>query len=151
VINHSLIKHSVSAAISQAMKRPSSSSFANTPNSPPKKQKRPSSESENDISSQEDQNDPAVDEQWVKVEKRKAKKAKKLDAKFDVCVSHLFSPSLIHPAKTTQANPPRFLYSNSEILKRRDPVGINVRGLLSFCSCVITFAIRIFGTLSFTL
>jgi hypothetical protein len=71
------------------MKRPSSSSSANALNtSPPKKQKRSPSVSESETSSaEEDQNDQAVNEKWVKVEKRKSKKAKKLDAKFDVCVS----------------------------------------------------------------
>ncbi|KAN0141726.1 hypothetical protein V8E53_000188 [Lactarius tabidus] len=49
---------------------------------------------------------------WVKVEKRKSKKAKKLEAKFD-------------------AAPPRFLYVNQEILKRKDLVSINdVRDLV---------------------
>ncbi|KAH8999593.1 hypothetical protein EDB86DRAFT_2908694 [Lactarius hatsudake] len=85
------------------MERSSSSS--------PKKHKR-SPESESDISAQEDRNDQAVDEQWVKVEKRRTKKAKKLDAKLDT-------------------TPPRFLYSNSEILRRKDPVSINdVRDLV---------------------
>ncbi|KAH9055829.1 hypothetical protein EDB83DRAFT_2293073 [Lactarius deliciosus] len=91
-----------------------SSSSVNTPNSSPKKHKRTSSvsESESDISAQEDRNDQAVDEQWVKVEKRRTKKAKKLDVKLD-------------------ATPPRFLYSNSEILRRKDPVSINdVRDLV---------------------
>ena len=136
--HHNLIEHR-RPSWQSAMKRHSSSSSANTSNSPPKKQKRQPSESEVEISAQEDQNDPTVDEQWVKVEKRKSKKAKKLDAKLDVCVSHLFSSSRIHRTETTQANPPRFLYSNSEILKRRDPVGINVRGPPLFCSCMITF------------
>ena len=58
------------------MKRPSSSSSARNDDSPLKKPKLTA------------QNEPAVDEQWVKVEKRKAKKAKKSDAKLDVCVFH---------------------------------------------------------------
>ena len=58
------------------------SSSAHTLDSPPKKQKRSPSESESETSSTEN------DQKWVKVEKRKSKKAKKLDAKFDVCVSH---------------------------------------------------------------
>ncbi|KAN0141735.1 hypothetical protein V8E53_000197 [Lactarius tabidus] len=79
------------------MKRPSSSSSANVlNNSPPKKQKKPPSISESETSSaEEDQNDQVVVEKWVKVEKPKSKKAKKLEAKFD------------------------------EILKRKDPVSIN--------------------------
>ncbi|KAI0920161.1 hypothetical protein AcW1_001979 [Taiwanofungus camphoratus] len=43
---------------------------------------------------------------WTKVEKRKTKKMRKVEAKFD-------------------ANPPRFMYSKGEILKRREAVGIN--------------------------
>jgi hypothetical protein len=115
------------------MKRPSSSSSANAlNNSPPKKQKRSPSVSESETSSaEEDQNAQVVDEKWVKVEKRKSKKAKKLEAKFDVCVFHrLFLR--IHRAESTQAAPPRFLYVNQEILKRKDPVSINVRRLPSF-------------------
>ena len=110
------------------MKRPS----ANRLDSPPKKQKRSPSLSQTENAAQEDQNDQVVDQQWVKVEKRKSKKSKKLDAKLDVCVSHLTSPSRIHRTETTQATPPRFLYSNSEILRRRDPVSINVRRPPSF-------------------
>ncbi|KAI9434729.1 hypothetical protein H4582DRAFT_1881782 [Lactarius indigo] len=89
------------------MERSSSSA-----SSSPKKHKRTSSvsESESDISAH--RNDQAVDEQWVKVEKRKTKKAKKLDAKLD-------------------ATPPKFLYSIPEILRRKDPVSINdVRDLV---------------------
>ena len=112
------------------MKR-SSSASAHTFDSPPKKQKRSPSESESETSSAEN------DQKWVKVEKRKSKKAKKLDAKLDVCVSH--SSTRIHPAQSTQAAPPRFLYVNQEILKRRDPVSINVRRSVNFSHiCVLT-------------
>ncbi|KAF9808174.1 hypothetical protein IEO21_07960 [Rhodonia placenta] len=45
-------------------------------------------------------------ETWTKVEKRKAKKARRVEAKLD-------------------ANPPRFMYAKSEIVKRREAVGIN--------------------------
>ncbi|KAN0141724.1 hypothetical protein V8E53_000186 [Lactarius tabidus] len=67
------------------MKRPSSSSSANVlNNSPPKKQKRSPSVSESETSSAEEhQHDQVVVKKWVKVEKRKSKKAKKLEAKFD--------------------------------------------------------------------
>ncbi|KAN0141687.1 hypothetical protein V8E53_000149 [Lactarius tabidus] len=83
--------------IAVAPKRPSSSSSANVlNNSPPKKQKRSPSVSESETSSAEEhQNDQVVVEKWVKVEKPKSMKAKKLEAKFD------------------------------EILKRKDPVSIN--------------------------
>ena len=61
------------------MKRPSSSSSA-----PSKKQKTSPRVSESEIVPSEG---VPVDAQWVKVEKRKSKKQKKLDAKLDVCVS----------------------------------------------------------------
>jgi hypothetical protein len=40
-------------------------------------------------------NDTPVDEQWEKVEKRKSKKARKANAKLDVCVFYLLSPTKI--------------------------------------------------------
>jgi hypothetical protein len=64
--------------------------------------------------------------------KGKIKKARKLDAMFDVCVSHLLSPSHTHRAECTQAAPPQFLHANQEILERKDPVSINLRRLSSF-------------------
>ena len=77
--HHSLIEPIHCLSWQSPMKR---SSSAHTLDSPPKKQKRSPSESESETSSTEN------DQKWVKVEKRKSKKAKKLDAKFDVCVSH---------------------------------------------------------------
>jgi hypothetical protein len=62
-----------------AMKRPSSSSSA-----PSKKQKGSPHVSDSEIVLPE--GDPA-DAQWEKVERRKSKKQKKIDAKLDVCVS----------------------------------------------------------------
>ncbi|KAH9837573.1 uncharacterized protein C8Q71DRAFT_753278 [Rhodofomes roseus] len=46
------------------------------------------------------------DNEWTRVEKRKAKKAKRTEAKMEV-------------------NPPRFMYSKAEIIRRREAVGIN--------------------------
>jgi hypothetical protein len=63
------------------MKRPSA-----THQAPSKKQKKAPLESETEITPQKEQNDNSVDVQWEKVEKRKAKKARKIDAKLDVCV-----------------------------------------------------------------
>lgn len=45
--------------------------------------------------------------EWTKVDKRKAKKSKKSASKFD-------------------ANPPRFMYVNGEIVKRKEAVRIEV-------------------------
>ncbi|KAI0247771.1 hypothetical protein BJV78DRAFT_1285278 [Lactifluus subvellereus] len=62
--------------------------------------------SETEITPVETRNDHVVAAQREGVENRKAKKARKTDAKLD-------------------ANPPRFLCANSEIIKRRDPGSIN--------------------------
>jgi len=99
------------------MKRPSSTSSA-----PSKKQKKSPRVSQSEIVVPDEE---LGDAQWEKVEKRKAKKARKTDVKLDVCVS-IPPARVLEQSHTPQANPPRFLYSNSEIIKRRDPVGINV-------------------------
>jgi hypothetical protein len=66
-----------------------------------------------------------------KSRKAKIKKSKKARCEVRrVCL--LISPSRIHCADSAQAAPPRFLYVNQEILKRKDPVSINVRRFLSF-------------------
>ena len=83
--------------------------------------------------------------------KAKVKKSKKVRCEIRrVCLS--LSPR-IHPAHSTQAAPPRFLYVNQEILKRKDPVSINVRRPVCrlFTYMRINSAIRMFATLSFTL
>ncbi|KAH9965648.1 hypothetical protein BJV74DRAFT_869879 [Russula compacta] len=81
------------------MKRPSSPSSAPSQSKKPKKTPRVS---ETVITVPErEQDDQSVDAQWVKVKVERRKR------------------------KARRANPPRFLYSNSEITKRRDPVGIN--------------------------
>jgi hypothetical protein len=105
------------------MKRPSSSSSANALNiSPPKKQKRSPPVSESETSSaEEDQNDQAVNEKWVKVEKRKSKKAKKLDAKFDVCVSH-FRPLAYIVLTLHRLLPPDFYTSIRRFSSARIPL-----------------------------
>jgi hypothetical protein len=69
------------------MKRPSA---ASTHQSSSKKQKTSPLALETEITHQEQQNDTVIDAQWQKVERRKAKKARKSDAKLDVCVCLLF-------------------------------------------------------------
>ncbi|KAH9061888.1 hypothetical protein EDB87DRAFT_383981 [Lactarius vividus] len=66
-----------------------------------------------------------------KSRKAKSKKSKKVRCEVGrVCLSPFVS-SRIHPTETIQATPPRFLYSNSEIVRRKDPVSINdVRDLV---------------------
>jgi hypothetical protein len=78
------------------MKRPSSAASTHQPSS--KKQKTSPLALETEITThQEEQNDTVVDAQWQKVERRKAKKARKTDAKLDVCVCLLFhSPGNIN-------------------------------------------------------
>ncbi|KAI0293180.1 hypothetical protein B0F90DRAFT_1670908 [Multifurca ochricompacta] len=100
------------------MKRSSSpSSSPNTPQVLTKRQRKTPLVSETKTipeaeESGDDQVGVVVDAQWERVEKRKAKKKKKLDTKLDV-------------------NPPRFLYSNPEIKKRKEAVGISdVRDLV---------------------
>ncbi len=100
------------------MKRPPSSSSV-----PSKKQKTSPCVQESQVILPE--GDPA-DAQWEKVERRKSKKQRKTNAKLDVCVSHIIAHRSTQTHSSSQANPPRFLYSNSEITKRRDPVGVNV-------------------------
>lgn len=81
----------------------------------------------------------ATEDGWTKVEKRKAKKTKKLETKIDVCVSRLcFSyqskTDTQKPATVVEkAQPARFMYNNSEIIKRTHAVGINVR-ILPTCA-----------------
>lgn len=66
---------------------------------------------------------------WTKVEKRKAKKQRKVEGKLDVCVSvrvQGLATNLQGSYIYVQASTPRFLYNKGEIVKRRDSVGINV-------------------------
>ena len=69
--------------------------------------------------------------EWKKVEKRKTKKAKKVEARMEVCVPTRFEMLAKLPvtqaAPLPQANLPRFLYAKSEIIRRREAVGISVR------------------------
>jgi hypothetical protein len=125
------------------MKRPSSTSSA-----PSKKQKKSPRVSQSEVVVPDEE---LGDAQWEKVENRKVKKARKTNVKLDVCVS--MSPArVLEQSHTPQANPPRFLYSNSEIIKRRDPVTINVlpHVLPIQFSCLLLLATRIFAILSFT-
>ncbi|KAI6001680.1 hypothetical protein F5J12DRAFT_894545 [Pisolithus orientalis] len=67
--------------------------------------------------------------EWSRVEKRKAKKARKIDAKHEVCMSAHSHAFLI--VGSPQALVPRFLYVNGEIVKRRDAIHIDdVRDLV---------------------
>ena len=71
------------------------------------------------------------DNEWKKVEKRKAKKAKKAEARMEVCVPtrfHILAElSVTQAASPPQTNAPRFLYAKGEIVKRKEAVGISVR------------------------
>ena len=64
------------------------------------------------------------DGEWSKVEKRKAKKARKVEEKAEVCIVFLCNVPLL---KESQLSPPRFFYVNSEIVKRREAITIGVR------------------------
>lgn len=71
------------------------------------------------------------DSEWKKVEKRKTKKAKKVEARMEVCVPTRFE--MLAKLPVTQATPspqvnaPRFMYAKSEIVRRKEAVGISVR------------------------
>ena len=71
------------------------------------------------------------DSEWKKVEKRKTKKAKKAEARMEVCVPTRFEMLANLPvtqaAPPPQVNVPRFLYAKGEIIKRKEAVGISVR------------------------
>lgn len=69
--------------------------------------------------------------EWTKVEKRKTKKAKKTEANFDVCLAGFL---LVNTLKISQKNPPRFMYVNSDIVKRREAVKIDVGTLSTLVS-----------------
>lgn len=111
-----------------AMKRPQPSTTSPTPSSPAhKKVKMSPNPFEVLVNDTEDG--------WTKVEKRKVKKAKKVEAKIDVCVSSLcFSSGPLQTNRqepvvvvVEKAQPARFLYNSSEIIKRTHAAGINVR------------------------
>lgn len=78
------------------------------------------------------------DGEWKKVEKRKTKKAKRAEARMEVCVPTRFE--ILARLPVTQATPPpqvnapRFMYAKSEIVKRKEAVGINVRRVCVFMS-----------------
>jgi RNA exonuclease 1 len=75
---------------------------------------------------------------WTKVERRKDKKAKKKEAKLDVCVSSFFLLTpFIGANEPFKSTPPRFMYSHGEIVKRSHAVGIAVR-LLKHARCPLT-------------
>jgi hypothetical protein len=133
------------------MKRPSSSSSANVlNNSPPKKQKRSPSISESETSSaEEDQNDQVVVEKWVKVEKPKSKKAKKLEAKFDVCVS-LLSSSRIYRAELRRLLPRDFDTPIRRFSSARIPLASTYDAFHLFSYMRDNTAIRMLATLSST-
>lgn len=75
---------------------------------------------------------PTEDGGWTKVEKRKQKKAKKVEVKLDVCVfsSRIFPGQIlwykIADHVRFQATQPRFMYNNAEIVKRHHAIGIEV-------------------------
>jgi hypothetical protein len=58
--------------------------------------------------------------------KAKIKKAKKNRREARRVCLHIIARRHTQSHSSSQANPPRFLYSNAEITKRRDPVGVNV-------------------------
>ena len=81
------------------------------------------------------------DGEWTKVEKRKKKKAARAEARDQVCTisfvplpsrkavfpgSHL--PSRTLTPFSTQVAQPRFMYSNTEIVKRSHAISIDVSG-----------------------
>lgn len=58
--------------------------------------------------------------------KTKIKKAKKIRRETRRVCLHIIARHDTQSHSSSQTNPPRFLYSNAEITKRRDPVGVNV-------------------------
>jgi hypothetical protein len=69
--------------------------------------------------------------------KAKIKKAKKNKREARRVCLHTIARRHTQSHSSSQTNPPRFLYSNAEITRRRDPVGVNVLYphvyLLSLC------------------
>ena len=81
--------------------------------------------------------------------KAKIKKAKKNRREARRVCLHIVPRLNTQTHSSSQANIPRFLYSNSEITKRRDPVGINVRSP-RVIHCRSYLATRMFAILYFT-
>lgn len=65
------------------------------------------------------------DEQWTKVEKKKKKTRKAAESKLDVCSSFLSASNYLLMFYLQNSHP-RFMYSNSEIVKRHHAITIDV-------------------------
>jgi len=74
--------------------------------------------------------DSSTEAEWTRVERRKAKKSRKMEAKHDVRLSS--HPFALLESFSVQTQTPRFMYVNGEIVRRKDAVHVDVSLLVYF-------------------